>query len=87
MFDHTSILRFLETRFGARGAEPERWRREHTGDLTSAFNFAAPNRANPQLPTVSLPHREFCAVTGVTVPPNATPPQEPGSKPAPSGVV
>ena len=40
-FDHTSTLRFLETRFGAQVPNLSKWRRGVTGDLTSAFNFAA----------------------------------------------
>jgi phospholipase C len=39
-FDHTSTLRFLETRFGVRVPNLSSWRRKVTGDLTSAFNFA-----------------------------------------------
>jgi len=51
LFDHTSTLRFLETRFGARVPNLSRWRRMATGDLTSAFNFAArPNARRPPLP-------------------------------------
>ena len=50
-FDHTSTLRFLETRFGARVPNLSAWRRRTTGDLTSAFNFAAkPNASRPTLP-------------------------------------
>ena len=43
-FDHTSLLRFLETRFGPEVPNLTAWRRSVTGDLTSAFNFAAPGR-------------------------------------------
>ncbi len=51
VFDHTSTLRFLETRFGVRVPNLSRWRRKTTGDLTSAFNFAArPNANRPALP-------------------------------------
>src|SRR5205085_4115610 len=39
-FDHTSTLRFLETRFGAEVPNLSAWRRQATGDLTSAFSFA-----------------------------------------------
>ena len=53
-FDHTSMLRFLETRFGAEVPNLSAWRRGATGDLTSAFNFAAPNRSVPHLPAPSL---------------------------------
>ena len=50
-FDHTSMLRFLETRFRARVPNLSTWRRRHTGDLTKAFNFdAAPRYGRPRLP-------------------------------------
>jgi phospholipase C len=49
-FDHTSLLRFLETRFGAEVPNLTDWRRSVTGDLTSAFNFASPNPSLPTLP-------------------------------------
>ena len=38
-FDHTSLMRFCETRFGAEVPNLSAWRREATGDLTSAFNW------------------------------------------------
>ena len=53
-FDHTSLLRFLETRFGPEVPNLSDWRRSATGDLTSAFNFAAPNAGVPSLPATSL---------------------------------
>jgi phospholipase C len=54
-FDHTSLLRFLERRFGAEVPNLSAWRRSVTGDLTSAFNFAAPpDRSVPTLPRPSL---------------------------------
>jgi phospholipase C len=49
-FDHTSLLRFLETRFGAEVPNLSAWRRGITGDLTSAFNFIAPKKSVPALP-------------------------------------
>jgi phospholipase C len=49
-FDHTSLLRFLETRFGPEVPNLSAWRRSVTGDLTSAFNFAAPDASVPALP-------------------------------------
>jgi len=42
-FDHTSVLRFLEVRFGVREPNISPYRRAALGDLTSAFNFASPN--------------------------------------------
>ncbi len=50
VFDHTSTLRFVETRFGVRVPNLSAWRRKATGDLTSTFNFAAsPDYGRPSL--------------------------------------
>lgn len=43
VFDHTSILRFLEARFGVREPNISAWRRAVCGDLTSCFDFGAPS--------------------------------------------
>jgi phospholipase C len=53
-FDHTSLLRFLETRFGVEVPNLSAWRRSVTGDLTSAFNFVRPDTSVPSLPKPSL---------------------------------
>jgi phospholipase C len=54
VFDHTSVLRLIERRFGAEVPNLSRWRRSVTGDLTSAFNFASPpNYSIPKLPATS----------------------------------
>jgi len=51
VFDHTSVLRFLEARFGVAESNISAYRRAMTGDLTTAFNFTNPNgRALPRLP-------------------------------------
>ncbi|MBH9710712.1 alkaline phosphatase family protein, partial [Burkholderia contaminans] len=52
VFDHTSVLRFLEARFGVAEKNISAYRRAVLGDLTSAFNFATPN--NEQLPDLTL---------------------------------
>ncbi|HWS94013.1 MAG TPA: phospholipase C [Mycobacterium sp.] len=52
-FDHTSQLRLLETRFGVPVPNLTTWRRSVTGDMTSAFNFAAP--PNPSPPKLDHP--------------------------------
>ncbi|MFG3243314.1 phosphocholine-specific phospholipase C [Streptomyces sp. NPDC048157] len=39
-FDHTSILRFMEKRFGVKETNISPWRRAICGDLTSAFDFS-----------------------------------------------
>jgi phospholipase C len=53
-FDHTSTLRFLETRFGVEVPNLSAWRRSATGDLTSAFNFVKVDNSVPALPQPSL---------------------------------
>src|ERR1700676_1041921 len=51
LFDHTSVLRFLETRFGAEVPNLSAWRLAAVGDLTSAFNFKNPDQSSPNLPS------------------------------------
>ncbi len=50
VFDHTSVIRFIERRFGVAEPNITAWRRAVCGDLTSAFDFAAPEDAWPALP-------------------------------------
>jgi phospholipase C len=52
-FDHTSVLRFLETRFGAEVPNLSAWRRATVGDMTPAFNFSKPDTYAPVLPTLN----------------------------------
>ena len=55
LFDHTSVIRFMEEWLVARGFARSAvtcpnispWRRAVCGDMTSAFNFAAPNATWP----------------------------------------
>ena len=94
LFDHTSILRFLETRFGAEVPNLSAWRRATVGDLTSAFNFKSTDLSVPTLPS-TLPGTsqaiQQCAgnlagFTPFTVPDTQTfPAQENGTAPHPSG--
>jgi phospholipase C len=93
-FDHTSLLRFLETRFGAEVPNLSAWRRSVVGDLTSAFNFAAPEQTIPNLPSTLPPTVQTlaeCLVTlGGTTPyqvpnPQTFPSQEHGKAARPSG--
>jgi len=54
VFDHTSVLQFLEQRFGVHEPNISPWRRAVCGDLTSAFNFVNPNSEPlPNLPSIS----------------------------------
>jgi phospholipase C len=87
-FDHTSTLRFLETRFGVEVPNLSSWRRKVTGDLTSAFNFAAvPHTGVPSLPNVTASTALCVGGSPVTVPKQAFPRQERGKRRRPSGVV
>lgn len=53
-FDHTSILRFLEARFGVQEPNISPYRRAMCGDLLSAFDFVTPNEDElPELPSLS----------------------------------
>jgi phospholipase C len=49
-FDHTSQLRFLETRFGVQAPNISAWRRSVTGDLTSTLHVGTPDSSVPALP-------------------------------------
>jgi phospholipase C len=49
VFDHTSVIQFIEKRFGVLEPNISPWRRAVTGDLTSVFNFANPNHAHTRL--------------------------------------
>jgi len=41
VFDHTSVIRFIEARFGVHEPNISAWRRAVCGDLTSALDFTA----------------------------------------------
>jgi phospholipase C len=54
-FDHTSLLRFIETRFGVEVPNLSSWRRGITGDLTAALALGRrPDPSLPALPPTSL---------------------------------
>jgi phospholipase C len=58
VFDHTSLIRFIERRFasshpGLIETNITAWRRAICGDLTSAFDFATPHVAPVALPSTS----------------------------------
>ncbi len=52
-FDHTSQMRFLETRFGVTAPNISAWRRSVTGDLTSTLHVASPDTSVPELPATA----------------------------------
>lgn len=90
VFDHTSVIQFIEKRFGSKPSVMESnitpWRRAICGDLTSAFNFKTPNAAVPSLPDTSAyaPVQKVRHPDYVPLPPlvQAVPKQEPGVRPA-----
>jgi phospholipase C len=53
-FDHTSVLRFLETRFGVEVPNLSDWRRSVTGDLTSTLTLGRRQLTVPSLPIQGL---------------------------------
>jgi len=87
VFDHTSIIRFMEKRFGVHEPNITPWRRAVCGDLTSAFDFTGDQKAVPNLPntdgyrpTLRLPN----PIGFIPIPPlgGAVPRQEPGTRPS-----
>ncbi|MEU4081658.1 phospholipase C, phosphocholine-specific [Streptomyces venezuelae] len=84
-FDHTSVIRFMEQRFGVTEPQISPWRRAVCGDLTSAFDFSRTDTTAAPLPPVAgyFPpdknrHPDFLA----TAPASGTMPrQERGAKP------
>ncbi|MEV5711541.1 phosphocholine-specific phospholipase C [Actinoallomurus sp. NPDC052274] len=86
VFDHTSIIRFMEQRLGVREPNISAWRRAVCGDLTSAFDFGRTAAAMPALPDTSgyLPPDRDRHPDYVPKPPAhpALPRQERGLRPA-----
>ncbi len=86
LFDHTSLIRFLENRFGVTEPNITPWRRAVVGDITSVFDFSTPNNAVASLPsTVAYqPPDDNRHPDYVPTPPadQAMPVQETGTRPA-----
>ncbi len=80
VFDHTSIIRFLETWTGVQEPNISAWRRQTCGDLTSAFNFADPDTSIPNLP-LNL-SGNFTVVTPAVPADQLLPVQESGTRTA-----
>ncbi|MGK5628781.1 phosphocholine-specific phospholipase C [Streptomyces sp. URMC 123] len=81
VFDHTSVVRFLETWLGVPEPNITAWRRRVTGDLTGAFDFRRGRRAPAPARPGAIP-----PFTGRwrPAPPaeQRMPEQEPGTRPA-----
>ncbi|MFY1990390.1 phosphocholine-specific phospholipase C [Achromobacter xylosoxidans] len=71
VFDHTSVLRFVERRFGVAEPNISPWRHAVCGDLTSIFDFATPDGANL---TRGLPATATRAARAAALPGTITPP-------------
>jgi phospholipase C len=76
VFDHTSVIRFLEARFGVAEPNISPWRRAVCGDLTSAFDFQTPNREvrPPRLPATAETAARAAALPATTRPPTPAAP-------------
>lgn len=86
VFDHSSVLRFLEARFGVKEPNISPWRRAVCGDLTSCFDFKTPNdKPFPVLPATAEPARRAKTLER-TKPPTPTavvaPVQDKGTRPS-----
>ncbi|GGT78827.1 phosphocholine-specific phospholipase C [Streptomyces lateritius] len=85
VFDHTSIIRFMERRFGVTEPHISPWRRAICGDLTSAFDFGLEDTAPAALPDTAgyRPPDGDRHPSYVPKPPTkpVPPTQEPGARP------
>jgi phospholipase C len=81
VFDHTSVIRFLEARFGVMEPQISPWRRAVCGDLTSAFDFKHPVFGLPKLPFITAPVGEAHGYNPIPAS-DVMPVQESGTKPA-----
>ncbi|OKI12046.1 phosphocholine-specific phospholipase C [Streptomyces sp. CB03911] len=88
IFDHTSVLQFLEKVTGVQEPNISAWRRAVCGDLTSCFDFTTPDTTIPTLPDTTTLMAKADAGTklpAVPLPANGTqaiPVQEPGTRPS-----
>ena len=92
VFDHTSVIQFIEKRFGVMEPNISKWRRAVTGDLTSCFNFADPDNSHAKVPKTddflpSIPELAGGSLTTFIpnlsgVVPPGIPTQEKGVRPA-----
>ena len=88
VFDHTSVIRLLERRFGVAEPNISPWRRAVCGDLTSVFEFEGPpariGRALLPDPASLMAKADAAASLPAPATPGrqAMPAQEPGARPA-----
>ncbi len=58
VFDHTSLIQFIEARFGVQEPNISAWRRQTCGDLTSAFRFGSGTSSYSRAGELGLPVTE-----------------------------
>ena len=75
VFDHTSVIRFLERRFDFHEPNIAPWRRAVCGDLTSAFDFTAADPA----PFAAMPDPRANAARAAAIPKQVSPQAPTGS--------
>jgi phospholipase C len=85
-FDHTSVIRLIERRFGVREPNISDWRRRVCGDLTSTLDFGGRPAGFPNLPNPSgsadVAQQQCSTLPPPAVPAKQTfPSQEPGRRP------
>jgi phospholipase C len=79
VFDHTSVIRFLEVITGVKEPNISDWRRSVCGDLTSCFDFTSFDPSIPSLPNVAALIAQ--ADTEEELPPVPMPPNTPQAMP------
>lgn len=87
VFDHTSVIRLMEERFGVRCDTISPWRRAVCGDLTTTLAFDARDDAWPKMPDASDRQQWADASCKQAIPsaptaPAVLPTQEQGRRPA-----
>ncbi|WP_297512771.1 phosphocholine-specific phospholipase C [uncultured Caulobacter sp.] len=87
VFDHTSVIRFLEARFGVMEPNISPWRRAVCGDLLTCFDFKTPNdKPFPALPATREAAERAHALPGRAKPPTpdtiVAPEQAKGTRPS-----
>ena len=85
VYNHTSMLQFLDAWTGVKPANVTPWRASVTGDLTTAFDFKHPDFSIPKIPTLDQTWALTRLTGGSTTPPaegaQKMPSQEPGTRP------
>src|SRR5579864_249769 len=67
-FDHTSLIQFIEKRFGVVETNIAPWRRAVAGGLTTIFNFAHPNELSVELPDTTNFLPSVAELEGASIP-------------------